>query len=164
MLPPGATEAFAREHDAAVCTCLATLLSQDSRPTQALPQPTKRLVHLPLRFGGPGGALGRRRRSRRLLGLLGAFERLVRARQSSTETVLPLTAARHAAACLREQDYDAPAWGELLQARPGQEEREFGEFFMNFCEAGSIVLPSPVTSAHLICIFLTLMPHLERCC
>ena len=54
MLPPGATEAFAREHDAAVCACLAALLSQDSLPTQALPQPTQRLVHLPLRFGGLG--------------------------------------------------------------------------------------------------------------
>ena len=32
------------------------------------------------------------------------------------------------------------------------------------CEAGNIVLPSPATSARLICIFHTSMPHLERCC
>eukprot|EP00439_Symbiodinium_sp_Y106_P047985 s5209_g6.t1 len=36
--------------------------------------------------------------------------------------------ARHAAACLREQGYDAPARDSLLQARPVQEEREFGDF------------------------------------
>ena len=115
MLPPGATEAFAREHDAAVCACLAALLSQDSLPTQALPQPTQRLVHLPLRFGGLGvrSAVDAAPaaywaswadclptiRARAPL----AADRLVRALQSSTETVPPLTAARHAAACLREQ-------------------------------------------------------------
>ena len=48
--------------------------------------------------------------------------------QSSTETAPPLAAARHAAACLREQGYDVPAWDSLLQARPAQEEREFGDF------------------------------------
>ena len=41
--------------------------------------------------------------------------RLVRALQSSTETALPLAAVRHAAACLREQGYDAPALDALLQ-------------------------------------------------
>ena len=120
MRPPGATEVFARGHDAAVCACLANLLSQDSLPTQALPQPTQRLVHLPLRFGG----LGARSAVDAAPAACGplAADRLVRALQSSTETVLPLTAARHAAACLREQGYDAPASNALLQARPGQEE------------------------------------------
>ena len=35
---------------------------------------------------------------------------------------------------------------------------------VTFCEAGNIVLPSPATSSRLFCIFLTSMPHLERCC
>ena len=35
---------------------------------------------------------------------------------------------------------------------------------VTFCEAGNIVLPSPATSARVICIFHTSMPHLERCC
>ena len=54
MLPPGASEAFAREHDAAVCACFATLLSHDSLPPQPLPHPSHRLAQLPLRFGGFG--------------------------------------------------------------------------------------------------------------
>ena len=33
-----------------------------------------------------------------------------------------------------------------------------------FCEAGSIVLPSPVTSMPMNCSLLTLMLHLEPCC
>ena len=38
------------------CSCLATLLSQDSLPLppQPFPQPSQRLTQLPLRFGGLG--------------------------------------------------------------------------------------------------------------
>jgi len=55
MLPPGTTDAFARGHDAAVCACLAALLSQDSLPPQSLPQHSQRLAQLPLQLaaGGP---------------------------------------------------------------------------------------------------------------
>ena len=161
MLPPGATEAFAREHDAAVCTCLGTLLSQDSLPPQPLPQPSQRLAQLPLRYGG----LGLRSaadaapaaywaswadclptiRARAPL----AAARLVRVLQSSTETVQPLAAARHAAACLREQGYDAPAWDSLLQARLGHDEREFGEFLRGWQHRAALAGDKRALDLHL---------------
>ena len=119
MLPPGATQAFAREHDNAVRACLAALLFQSTQ--HPLPEPSQRLAHLPLRFGGLGlrsavdaaptaycGIVGR---------LLadhsgtGAADRLVQALQSATETAAPLAAARHVAACLREQGYTSPPMG-----------------------------------------------------
>ena len=50
MLPPGATQALARERDTAVRACLAALLFQSAR--HPLPEPSQRLAHLPLRFGG----------------------------------------------------------------------------------------------------------------
>ena len=46
MLPPGATQAFAREHDTAVRACLAALLFQSTR--HPLPEPSQRLAHLGL--------------------------------------------------------------------------------------------------------------------
>ena len=48
MLPPGATEAVAREHDAAVCAVAGFL------PPQPLFQQLQRLAQLPLQFGGLG--------------------------------------------------------------------------------------------------------------
>ena len=78
-----------------------------------------------------------------------AADRLVRALQSSTETVPPLTAARHAAASLREQGYDAPAWDALLQARPGQEEREFGEFLRGWQHRAALASDERALDLHL---------------
>ena len=80
-----------------------------------------------------------------------AAVRFVRALQSSTETALPLAAVRHAAACLREQGYDAPALDALLQHGRSTKTASLG----TSCGAGSTVLPSPVTSASLSCVFLT---------
>ena len=58
-----------------------------------------------------------------------AADRLVQAPQSATETAAPLAAARHAAACLREQGYNASPWASLQQGQPppGQKDREFGD-------------------------------------
>ena len=46
MLPPGATQALARERDTAVRACLAALLFQSAR--HPLPEPSQRLAHLGL--------------------------------------------------------------------------------------------------------------------
>ena len=122
-----ATQAFACEHDAAVCTCLATLLSQGSMPSQPLPELSQRLAQLPLRFGGlgvrsavdaaPAAYWASTLQARAPL----PAARLVRTLQSSTETALPLAAGRHAAACPRKQGYDAPL-PDALQARQEHEE------------------------------------------
>ena len=71
----------------------------------------------------------------------------------------PLAAARHAAACLREQSYDVPAWVSLLQARPAQEERELGDFLRGWQHRELPSQISQATSARLICVFPTSMPH-----
>ena len=169
MLLPGATQAFAREHDNAVRACVAALLSQSTQ--HLLPEPSQRLAHLPLRFGG----LGLRSavdaapyaywaswadclpsiRARAPL----AADRLVQALESATETAAPLAAARHAAACLREQGYNPPPWASL-QPPPGQADREFGDFLRGWQHRATLANDN----ARLSCIFLTLMPHLERCC
>ena len=82
---------------------------------------------------------------------------LVRTLQSSTESALPLAATRHAAACLREQGCDAPAWDSLLQARPGHDQREGWQH--RDALAGDARMRT-----RLIFISSTLMLHLERCC
>eukprot|EP00439_Symbiodinium_sp_Y106_P053689 s3026_g7.t1 len=71
----------------------------------------------------------------------------------------PLAAARHAAAYLREQSYDVPAWVSLLQARPAQEERELGDFLRGWQHRELPSQISQATSARLICVFPTSMPH-----
>ena len=61
----------------------------------------------------------------------------------------PLAAARHAAACLREQGYDAPAWDSLLQARLGHDEREFGEFLRGWQHRAALAGDKRALDLHL---------------
>ena len=113
--------------------------SQDLLPPQPLPEHPQRFAQLLLQFGGLGlrsavdaapptlhpGRIACRPFEH---DAPQAAARLVGALQSSTETAPLPAAARHAAACLGERGYDVPAWDSLLQARPAQEEREFGDF------------------------------------
>ncbi len=52
VLPPSQTEAFAREHDAAVMQCMGTLLA-NNHPAQLGPSQAAR-AHLPMSWGGMG--------------------------------------------------------------------------------------------------------------
>ena len=124
-------------------------------------EPSQRLAHLPVRFGG----LGLRSavdaapsaywaswadclpaiRARAPL----AADRLAQALQSATETAAPLAAARHAAAYLREQGYDAPPWASLQQGQPppGQSDRDFGDFLRGWQHGALMRLPLLAISA-----------------
>ena len=51
VLPPHQSEAYARDHDAAVAQCLTRLLQLEAAP---LPDPSLRTAQLALRFGGLG--------------------------------------------------------------------------------------------------------------
>ena len=136
MLPPGVTDEFARGHDAGVQTCLTTLLSQG----HVLPEPAQRALQLPLRFGGlglrPAAASAPaaywaswadslptiRARAPQ------AVERLLQGLRDDGQAVAaPRAAARHAAACLREQGFEAPDWQTVQRSTNSGAEREFGD-------------------------------------
>ena len=156
-----ATQAFAREHDTAVRACLAALLFQSTR--HPLPEPSQRLAHLPLRFGGLGlrSAVDAAPSAYRaswadcLLAIRAraplAADRLVQALQSATETAAPLAAARHAAAYLREQGYDAPPWASLQQGQPPprQSDRHFGDFLRGWQHGASLASDKRALELHL---------------
>ena len=170
MLPPGATEAFARQHDEAVRNCLATLLSQGPQPL--LPESACRALHLLLRYGG--------------LGLRSAVEtapaaywaswadclpairtraacvadRLVGNLQASADAAAPILAARHAAACLRVQGFEPPALGSLQRPPAQQDERECGDFLQGWQRLATTDSDQRALETHLS----DLIPHLERCC
>ena len=62
--------------------------------------------------------------------------------------------------CLRMQGFEPPAWG-LCSAR---RHNKTNESLVTFCRDGSGLPPLLATSARWRRIFLTLIPHLERCC
>ena len=81
-----------------------------------------------------------------------AADRLVQALlQSATETAAPLAAARHAAAYLREQGYDAPSWASLQQGQPppGHSDRDFGDFLRGWQHGASLASDKRALEVHL---------------
>ena len=158
MLPPGATEAFARQHDEAVRNCLATLLSQGPQPL--LPE-CCRALHLPLRYGGLGlrsaVATAPAAYWASWADCLPAIrtrapavaDRLVGALQASADAAAPILAARHAAACLRVQGFEPPAWGSLQRPPAQQHEREFGDFLQGWQRLAATASDQRALETHL---------------
>ena len=124
VLPPHQTEAYARDHDAAVAQCLTRLLQLEAAP---LPDPSLRTAQLALRFGGLGlrSAVAARQAAHwaswcDTLPVIQArapvaADRLLHALQGHVP--LPAAAAANQARdALRAIGYDAPAWASLLDA------------------------------------------------
>eukprot|EP00439_Symbiodinium_sp_Y106_P057028 s4895_g8.t1 len=63
----------------------------------------------------------------------------------------PLAAARHAAAYLREQGYDAPPWASLQQGQPPprQSDRHFGDFLRGWQHGASLASDKHALELHL---------------
>ena len=78
-----------------------------------------------------------------------AAARLVHALRPSTEPTAPLAAARHAAAFLREQDYDAPAWGSLLLPPPVNEQCEFVDVLRGWQHRATLAIDKRTLELHL---------------
>ena len=70
---------------------------------------------------------------------------MVQALQSASETAAPLAAARHAAAYLHEQGYDAPQG----QPPPGQPDRDSGDFLRGWQHGASLASDKHALELHL---------------